>query len=107
MKLNPFAKKSPGYLVGIKADHARIQKELADKTSALQTARDELADRQQRLGRRRSPLPRIGTPAPKQKLHCTARSKLGKCKSARWNTPCAICNVNWASSRASSMHPQI
>ncbi len=49
MKLNPFAKKSPGYLVGIKADHARIQKELADKTSALQTARDELADRQQDL----------------------------------------------------------
>jgi len=49
MKLNPFAKKSPGYLAGIKADHARIQKELADKTSALQTARDELADRQQDL----------------------------------------------------------
>lgn len=49
MKLNPFAKKSPGYLAGIKADHARIQKELMDKTSALQTARDELADRQQDL----------------------------------------------------------
>ncbi len=49
MKLNPFTKKSPGYLAGIKADHARIQKELADKTSALQTARDELADRQQDL----------------------------------------------------------
>ena len=49
MKLNPFAKKSPGYLAGIKADHARIQKELADKASALQTARDELAERQQDL----------------------------------------------------------
>ncbi len=49
MKLNPFTKKSSGYLAGIKADHARIQKELADKTSALQTARDELADRQQDL----------------------------------------------------------
>lgn len=49
MKLNPFTKKSPGYLAGIKADHVRIQKELADKTSALQTARDELADRQQDL----------------------------------------------------------
>ncbi len=49
MKLNPFTKKSPGYLAGIKADHARIQKELADKTSALQTARDELADKQQDL----------------------------------------------------------
>ena len=47
MKFNPFTKKSPGYLAGIKADHARIQKELADKTSALQSARDELADRQQ------------------------------------------------------------
>ena len=49
MKLNPFTKKSPGYLAGIKADHARIQKELADKTSALQSARNELADRQQDL----------------------------------------------------------
>ncbi len=49
MKLNPFTKKSPGYLAGIKADHARIQKELADKTSALQSARDDLADRQQDL----------------------------------------------------------
>ncbi len=49
MKFNPFTKKSPGYLAGIKADHARIQKELADKTSALQSARDELADRQQDL----------------------------------------------------------
>lgn len=49
MKLNPFTKKSPGYLAGIKADHARIQKELADKTSALQAARDDLADRQQDL----------------------------------------------------------
>lgn len=49
MKLNLFAKKTPGYLAGIKADHAHIQKELADKTSALQTARDELADRQQDL----------------------------------------------------------
>lgn len=49
MKLNPFTKKSPGYLAGIKADHVRTQKELADKTSALQTARDELADRQQDL----------------------------------------------------------
>lgn len=49
MKLNPFAKKNPGYLAGIKADHARIQKELADKTSALQTARDELTNRQQDL----------------------------------------------------------
>lgn len=49
MKLNPFTKKSSGYLAGIKTDHARIQKELADKTSALQTVRDELADRQQDL----------------------------------------------------------
>jgi predicted nucleic acid-binding Zn-ribbon protein len=49
MKLNPFAKKTPGYLAGIKADHARIQKELADKTTALQTARDELTDRQHDL----------------------------------------------------------
>ena len=43
MKLNPFTKKAPSYLAGVKADYQRLQLELSTKESALQTAREDLS----------------------------------------------------------------
>lgn len=49
MKLNPFAKKAPSYLAGVKADYQGLQLELSAKESALQAAREDLSSYLQEL----------------------------------------------------------
>ena len=49
MKLNPFAKKAPSHLAGVKADYQRLQLELSAKESALQAAREDLSSYLQEL----------------------------------------------------------
>lgn len=66
MKLNPFAKKAPSYLAGVKADYQRLQLELSAKESALQAAREDLSSYLQELASEEARFP-IATFAAKQK----------------------------------------